>query len=260
MHHWEAIIQAPPQSAYDGASFLVHFAFPPDYDQQPPKVVFQTIPFHPNIDPDTGVPCMDVLDAEKAAWIPRVSLQTLLVMLQILLGNPVLDNPVNLAAADIFVSNFKQYQQIAIQCVDASRRVLEGKAPFDDFADQEQLVIDEALNRTRVLTLSSSPPQTKPVVKKKPAVSFDSYYATWSQLATTKTTVTQGSARVQASRQTTASTAIRIVSPPRRSLSKNPKSRKGIMSIPSAHPADDSDLDDEADELCKWSQDLAADD
>jgi hypothetical protein len=124
---------------------------------------------------------MDVLDAEKAAWIPRVSLQTLLVMLQILLGNPVLDNPVNVAAADMFVSNFQQYQQvclstynhstmfsinmcvsrqIAIQCVDASRRVLEGKAPFDDFADQEQLVIDEALNRTRVLTLSSSPPQT----------------------------------------------------------------------------------------------------
>jgi ubiquitin-conjugating enzyme E2 U len=105
----------PPDSEWQDGWFLLSVYFPANYDQSPPRIVFKTIPFHPNVNAETGEVCMDVLNPTVAStsFSPRVCLQTILVMLQAQLGSPVLDNPVNADAAHVYQHSPKTYQKVS---------------------------------------------------------------------------------------------------------------------------------------------------
>ena len=57
----------------------------------PPKVLFRTKIYHPNID-KLGRICLDII---KNNWSPAIQIQKVLISIQSLLGAPNLDDPLD---------------------------------------------------------------------------------------------------------------------------------------------------------------------
>ncbi|XP_062963171.1 ubiquitin-conjugating enzyme E2 U isoform X2 [Cynocephalus volans] len=116
---WEAEIEGLQNSIWKGLVFQLTINFTREYNCVPPVVKFITIPFHPNVDPHTGQPCIDFLDnADK--WNKRYTLSSILLALQVMLSNPVLENPVNLDAARILMSDESMYKLLALKLCNGS--------------------------------------------------------------------------------------------------------------------------------------------
>uniref|UniRef100_A0A8D0WZN6 Ubiquitin-conjugating enzyme E2 U n=1 Tax=Sus scrofa TaxID=9823 RepID=A0A8D0WZN6_PIG len=146
---WEVDIKGLQNTIWQGSFFQLTISFTSEYNFVPPVVRFRTIPFHPNVDPYTGRPCIDFLDNPRK-WNRNYTLSSILLTLQVMLSNPVLENPVNLEAAQI-------------------------------------LMKDETLYRLIILRLSRQALKCKKCLSIK-SVSFNDYFKTWSEIATSKAT------------------------------------------------------------------------
>ena len=81
---WRATIEGPDDTPYAGLTFKLTFAFPSNYPYAPPTVLFKTPIYHPNVD-FSGRICLDIL---KDKWTAAYNIQTVLLSLQSLLGEP----------------------------------------------------------------------------------------------------------------------------------------------------------------------------
>uniref|UniRef100_A0A3Q2HVL3 Ubiquitin-conjugating enzyme E2 U n=1 Tax=Equus caballus TaxID=9796 RepID=A0A3Q2HVL3_HORSE len=158
---WEAEIEGLQNTIWHGLPFQLTINFTPEYNFVPPTVKFRTIPFHPNVDLYTGRPCIDFLD-NPDKWSTSYTLSSILLTLQVMLSNPVLENPVNLEAAQILIKNEHMYSLIVLRL----------------FGQPVQLKDDNP-------ELHKDPDKFIRSIK---VVSFDDYYKTWSGIATSKPT------------------------------------------------------------------------
>uniref|UniRef100_A0A5S6Q1Y8 E2 ubiquitin-conjugating enzyme n=1 Tax=Trichuris muris TaxID=70415 RepID=A0A5S6Q1Y8_TRIMR len=83
-------IRGPPDSPYEGGIYEVAIQIPEMYPFHPPKVKFITRIWHPNISSVTGAVCLDVL---KDQWAASLTLRTVLLSIQVLLGSPEPNDP-----------------------------------------------------------------------------------------------------------------------------------------------------------------------
>lgn len=81
---WTATITGPAETPYASLSFKLSFVFPTTYPYAPPTVLFKTPIFHPNVD-FSGRICLDIL---KDKWSAVYNVQSVLLSLQSLLGEP----------------------------------------------------------------------------------------------------------------------------------------------------------------------------
>lgn len=81
---WTATISGPNETPYEGLTFKLSFAFPNNYPYSPPTVLFKTPIYHPNVD-FSGRICLDIL---KDKWSAVYNVQSVLLSLQSLLGEP----------------------------------------------------------------------------------------------------------------------------------------------------------------------------
>mmetsp|Transcript_13541 Transcript_13541/g.15496 ORF Transcript_13541/g.15496 Transcript_13541/m.15496 type:complete len:151 (+) Transcript_13541:44-496(+) len=93
--HFYVKIEGPPGTAYEGGIFNAELFLPDDYPMSPPKVVFNTKIYHPNID-NLGRICLDIL---KKNWSPALQIRSVLLSIQALLSSPNPDDPLNNEAA-----------------------------------------------------------------------------------------------------------------------------------------------------------------
>jgi len=81
---WNATIEGPADTPYSGLTFKLSFEFPSNYPYAPPTVLYKTPIYHPNVD-FSGRICLDIL---KDKWTPAYNIQSVLLSLQSLLGEP----------------------------------------------------------------------------------------------------------------------------------------------------------------------------
>lgn len=110
LYEWEAIMVGPEDSPFAGGTFRLRISFPKDYPTSPPRVCFLTEMFHPNVFAEDGRVCIDILqNAEK--WKPEYGIETVLVAIQILLGEPNPLSPANCEAGDLYQTDFPEYSR-----------------------------------------------------------------------------------------------------------------------------------------------------
>lgn len=95
---WTGIIEGPSETYYDGMKFRISLEFPQDYPFSPPHVLFTSPMYHPNVDMSGNI-CLDIL---KDAWSAALNVQTILLSLQSLLGEPNNSSPLNGQAAALW--------------------------------------------------------------------------------------------------------------------------------------------------------------
>lgn len=81
---WTATIEGPDDTPYAGLTLKLSLSFPSNYPYAPPEVLFKTPIYHPNFD-FSGRICLDIL---KDKWTAAYNIQTVLLSLQSLLGEP----------------------------------------------------------------------------------------------------------------------------------------------------------------------------
>ncbi|XP_075688202.1 ubiquitin-conjugating enzyme E2 U [Rhinoderma darwinii] len=164
---WIVKLQGLKDSLWEGAVLQLTMTYTEEYNHHPPVLIFNTIPFHPNVDQTSGKPCVDFLD-DPAEWNPACTMTYILLVIQAMLSNPVVENAVNPEAANMLLSKAALYRQMVLTCVKTSRQIEDGSI-------QESVVI-----RTPAPASTTTPRKIKPV-------SFDNYHKTWKEIATSKT-------------------------------------------------------------------------
>ncbi|CAH2056916.1 unnamed protein product, partial [Iphiclides podalirius] len=103
----------PKGSPYEKGSFKLIVNIPKRYPFEPPLVKFVTPVYHPNIDKEGRI-CMDMLKMPpKGAWLPTITLETLLVSLQTLLANPNPHDPLMMDVAHEYKVDIETFQEKA---------------------------------------------------------------------------------------------------------------------------------------------------
>lgn len=109
IYEWQASIMGPTKSPYEGGVFWLKINFPKDYPFKPPKMVFLTKLYHPNIAP-SGAICIDIL---KDQWSPALTVSKVLLCICSLLDDPNPDDPLVPDIATIFQNDREKYNRTA---------------------------------------------------------------------------------------------------------------------------------------------------
>ncbi|KAI4256183.1 MAG: hypothetical protein L6R42_006358 [Xanthoria sp. 1 TBL-2021] len=108
---WEALIQGPEGTPFEGGVFPAELKFPKDYPLNPPSMKFLCDVWHPNVY-RTGLVCISILHApgedpnhyEQASerWSPIQSVEKILISVMSMLAEPNDESPANVEAAKMW--------------------------------------------------------------------------------------------------------------------------------------------------------------
>ncbi|XP_044478866.1 ubiquitin-conjugating enzyme E2 20-like [Mangifera indica] len=104
---WKGTIHGSKDTVFEGTEYKLSLSFPFDYPFKPPKVKFETICFHPNVDLFGNI-CLDILQDK---WSSAYDVRTILISIQSLLGEPNISSPLNSQAAQLW-SNQAEYRKM----------------------------------------------------------------------------------------------------------------------------------------------------
>jgi ubiquitin-conjugating enzyme E2 D/E len=109
MFHWQGTILGPEDTPYAGGVFFLDIVFPTNYPFKPPKVVFTTKVFHPNIS-ERGIICLDSMHDQ---WSPANTLSKLLCAIYNVLKDPCVEDALVPEAARLFKTDRQRFDEIA---------------------------------------------------------------------------------------------------------------------------------------------------
>ena len=101
-YHWAASLTGPKETPYANGVFSMDIRFPLDYPFSPPKIVFTTPIYHPNIN-ESGNICLDIL---KDNWSPVLTLSKIILSISSLLSDPNPDDPLVTEIAELYRSDY----------------------------------------------------------------------------------------------------------------------------------------------------------
>ena len=107
--YFNVVITGPKDSPYDGGKFHLQLYLPEEYPMVPPKCIFMTKIYHPNID-FLGRICLDIL---KKNWSPALQIRAVLLSIQSLLNEPNTADPLNEKVNDHWYKDKKDAEKTA---------------------------------------------------------------------------------------------------------------------------------------------------
>ncbi|KAG0652345.1 Ubiquitin-ligase 1 [Hyphodiscus hymeniophilus] len=108
--HLLASFPGPPDTPYEGGTYIVDIKIPQEYPFRPPVMFFKTKLWHPNVSSQTGAICLDTLGS---AWSPVLNIKTTLLSLQLLLSVPEPKDPQDAEVANMLMNHPEQFQRKA---------------------------------------------------------------------------------------------------------------------------------------------------
>ncbi|MES1914027.1 MAG: Ubiquitin-conjugating enzyme E2 2 [Cercozoa sp. M6MM] len=146
---WNAVIFGPDETPWEGGVFHLRMSFSEEYPNKPPKVVFVTELFHPNVYANGSI-CLDILQKN---WTPIYDVAAVLTSVQSLLSDPNPNSPANAEAAKLFVENRRAYHERVRQVVEKSweHAELSDSDSEDESNDDDEDVDEEAHNVSQAL-------------------------------------------------------------------------------------------------------------
>jgi ubiquitin-conjugating enzyme E2 G2 len=128
--YWEALIQGPEGTPFEGGVFPAELKFPKDYPLAPPSMRFLGEVWHPNVYP-SGLVCISILHPpgddpnhyEQASerWSPIQSVEKILISVMSMLAEPNDESPANVEAAKMWREQRPEYEK---KVRDGCRRML----------------------------------------------------------------------------------------------------------------------------------------
>ena len=121
---WDIFILGPTDTPYEGGMFNAKLTFPKDYPNMPPKLVFTSEFWHPNVYDEgerKGEVCISILHApgedqwgyEQASerWLPIHTVESILISVISMLSSPNAESPANLDAAKEFREDYATFKK-----------------------------------------------------------------------------------------------------------------------------------------------------
>lgn len=125
---WKVLFFGPPDTIFENGIFEAKMIFPKDYPNSPPKIVFVTKLFHPNIYPD-GTVCISILhdgvdqfgyESKEERWNPLHGINSILISIISMFGSPNFESPANVDASKMWRDDFNNYKKIIYKTVSDS--------------------------------------------------------------------------------------------------------------------------------------------
>ncbi|GFR71333.1 ubiquitin-conjugating enzyme [Elysia marginata] len=102
---WHGLI-VPDNPPYNKGAFKIEISFPAEYPFKPPKVLFKTKIYHPNID-EKGQVCLPIINAEN--WKPATKTDQVVASLLSLINDPEPEHPLRGDLAEEFTKEKKKF-------------------------------------------------------------------------------------------------------------------------------------------------------
>ena len=109
MFVWHFTVRGAMGTPYQGGLYHGVIELPADYPFKPPKVVFKTKIYHPNINTQ-GAICLDIL---KDQWSPALTISKVLLSISSLLTDANPDDPLVPEIAQLYKSNRAKFEATA---------------------------------------------------------------------------------------------------------------------------------------------------
>mgnify|MGYP004003106981 CR=1 FL=1 len=127
---WEGTLMGPENTMYDEGIFKFEMIFPDSYPLFPPKFIFTTPIFHPNIY-GNGIVCISILhnpgedemgyERADERWRPVHTVESIILSIISLLSNPNDESPANITAGKLWRENKDEYKKEVKKCVRLSQ-------------------------------------------------------------------------------------------------------------------------------------------
>jgi len=104
--HLKGKFKGPPDTPYEGGTYIVDIRIPNEYPFRPPVMKFDTKLWHPNVSSQTGAICLDTL---STAWSPVLTIKSALISLQSLLSTPEPKDPQDAEVAGMLLKHPEEF-------------------------------------------------------------------------------------------------------------------------------------------------------
>eukprot|EP01125_Pyxidicula_operculata_P019779 TRINITY_DN719_c0_g1_i4.p1 TRINITY_DN719_c0_g1~~TRINITY_DN719_c0_g1_i4.p1 ORF type:complete len:360 (+),score=101.49 TRINITY_DN719_c0_g1_i4:1498-2577(+) len=145
---WKIYVEGPPGTPFEGGIFQMEMKFPPEFPMQPPALKFVHEFWHPNVYPDGRVcisilhpPGEDMMSGERPEerWLPVHSVQTIVLSVLSILGDPNYSSPANVDASvqcqkrhSEYLSTVKRIVQRSLQLVPSHIKIPHPESNADE--------------------------------------------------------------------------------------------------------------------------------
>lgn len=173
-----ATVSGLPNTEMTDGIFHIGIKCTEHYNEEFPKIFFNTIPFHPNIHPTNGKLVVDFNKHFPSDFC--ISLKNILIFIQKLLTCPILEQVVNGEAYNLLLKNPNQYKKASRFCAKQSVSV------FETLSSKVFKLEDVSRPSTACppLQIKERYKRVSPSLKSK--ISFEYYYETWRDMATSQ--------------------------------------------------------------------------